>query len=61
MKIVQRVQEIRRGQELEGVNPMTLKVDIDLDSADPVHGFCTSSHQEGHLGEVNYKSFKEFR
>ena len=45
----------------KGVNPMTLKVDLDLESADPAHGFCTPSHWEGHLGEVNYKSFKGFR
>ena len=34
-----------------GVNPMTLKVD--LESADPVHGCCTPSHRKEHLGEVN--------
>ena len=30
-------------RKLKGVNPMALKVDIDVDlkSADPVHGFCT--------------------
>ena len=27
-----------------GVNPMTLKVDIDLESADPVHGYPGSAH-----------------
>ena len=44
--------------ELKGVNPMTLKVDFDLESADPLHGFCTPSHCEGYLVEVNYKSVK---
>ena len=31
-------------RKLKGVNPMTLKVDLDLESADPVYGFCTPSH-----------------
>ena len=26
--------------KLKGVNPMTLKVDLDLESADPFQGFC---------------------
>ena len=33
---------------------MTLKVDLDLESADPICGFCEPSHQERHLGEVNF-------
>ena len=32
------------GRKLKGVNPMTLKCDFDLESVDPVHRFCTSSH-----------------
>ena len=49
------------GDKLKWVNPMTLKVDLELESADAVHGFCTPSHGEAHLAEVNYKSFKGFR
>ena len=30
--------------KLKGVNPMTVEVDLDIESADPVHGFCTKSH-----------------
>ena len=26
-------------RKLKGINPITLKVDLDLESADPVHGF----------------------
>ena len=46
-------------RKLKGVNPMTMKVD--LESVDPVHGLCIPSDWEGHLGAVNYKSFKGFR
>ena len=49
------------GRKLKEVNPMTVKGDLDLESADQVYGFCTSSNLEGHLGEVNYKLFKGFR
>ena len=31
-------------RNLKGVNPMTLKVDLDLESAESVNGFCTPSH-----------------
>ena len=38
MKIDQRVQEMWSEKEIDGVNPMTLKVDLDLESADPDMG-----------------------
>ena len=38
------------------VNPMTLQVDLGLDSADPVRKFCTLSYGEEHLDEANTKS-----
>ena len=37
---------------------MTLQVDLDLESADPVQRFCTLFHGEEHLGEDHCKSFK---
>ena len=40
---------------------MTLKVDLDLESADSVYGFCTLPHYEEHLGDFFCKSFKGFR
>ena len=61
MKIVQRIQAIWSGQEIEGGKSHDLESDFDLESADPVHGFCTPSRRGGYLGEVNYKSFKGFR
>ena len=38
---------------------MPFRVDLDLESADPVHGFCAPSNCEGHSGELNNKSFKD--
>ena len=32
---------------------MSLKCDLDLESVWPNHRFCTLSHWEEHLGEVN--------
>ena len=43
MKIVQRVQEIWSGQEIEGGKSHDLEVDLDLESADQVYGFCAPS------------------
>ena len=37
---------------------MTLKVELDIESADTVHGFCTPSHREGHLGEITINRSK---
>ena len=31
-------------RKLKGVNPMTLEVDLDFESADPVQWLCTPSH-----------------
>ena len=46
---------------IERVNPITLKCDLDLESEDPVYGFCTPLYGEEHLGELYCKSFKGFR
>ena len=35
-------------EDMERVNQMTLKCDLDLE----YHRFCTPSHEEEHLGEV---------
>ena len=35
---------------------MILKAELDLESADPVHGFCTLSHGEERFGEVYCES-----
>ena len=43
MKIALRVHEIWSGQELKGYH-MTLKCDLDLESAKLTHRFCTSAN-----------------
>ena len=44
MKIVQRVQEIWSGHDIDGINPMTLNCDLEIESVKLCHRSCTPSH-----------------
>ena len=44
MKIVQRVQEIWSGHDIDGINPMTLNSDLEIESVKFCHRSCTPSH-----------------